>query len=259
MDTVVVVKLVPDLVEELVVDESGTALDTSSLRLIVNEMDNHSIEQAVLLKERCGGQVTIIAPDLEGVDDVLFTAAAKGADRLIRLTGELGGVSNHALCNSLASIIKEIKPQLVMTGVSANTDLDGSVGPRLAALLDMTYVGYVSGVTPAADGGSVAGGVMVRKEYAGGLVAQMKVQLPAVLGIQAADKPPRYVPISKIRQMSKSARITDRPAGVQIAGRSAAIKRMFKPEAAAHATMIEGEVDEVADRLVAIFKEQGIV
>ena len=89
MNIVVVVKLVPDLVEELAIDESGTALDTTYLRLIVNELDNHAVEQAILLKESAGGQVTVIAPDLEGVDDVLFTAAAKGADRLIKLTGDL--------------------------------------------------------------------------------------------------------------------------------------------------------------------------
>ncbi|MCL4505597.1 MAG: electron transfer flavoprotein subunit beta/FixA family protein [Chloroflexi bacterium] len=253
MDIAVVVKLVPDLVEELAIDESGAALDTSYLRLIVNELDNHAVEQAILLKESAGGQVTVIAPDLEGVDDILFTAAAKGADRLIKLTGAMSGVNNYALSNSLAAIIREIKPHLVLTGVQANNDLDGSVGPRLAALLGMAYVGYVSGVTPANDS------VKVRKEYSGGLVAQVAVRLPAVLGIQAAGKPPRYVPISKIRQMSKTARIKDQPAGDLDAGNGAAVKHMFKPEMGTHATMIEGEADEVADRLIAIFKEQDIL
>ena len=253
MDIAVVVKLVPDLVEELTIDESGAALDTSYLRLVVNELDNHAVEQAILLKESAGGQVTVIAPDLEGADDVLFTAAAKGADRLIKLTGDMSSANNYALCNSLAAIIREMKPHLVLTGVQANNDLDGSVGPRLAAQLGMAYVGYVSGVTPASDS------VKVRKEYAGGLVAQIAVKLPAVLGIQAAEKPPRYVPISKVRQMSKTAKIKNHSAGDLDAGNGAAVKRMFKPEMGTHATMIEGEVDEVADRLIAIFKEQDIL
>jgi electron transfer flavoprotein beta subunit len=253
MNIVVVVRLVPDLVEELAIDESGTALDTTYLRLIVNELDNHAVEQAILLKESAGGQVTVIAPDLEGVDDVLFTAAAKGADRLIKLTGDLSTANNYALSNALAAIITESKPDLVLTGVQANNDLDGSVGPRLAAQLGMAYVGYVSGVTPAGDS------VKVRKEYAGGLIAQMQVKLPAVLGIQAAEKPPRYVPISKVRQMSKTAKLEDRLAGDLDAGGGATVSRMFKPETGARATMIEGEVDEVADRLVAIFKEHGVL
>jgi electron transfer flavoprotein beta subunit len=253
MNIVVVVKLVPDLVEELAVDESGTALDTTYLRLIVNELDNHATEQAILLKESAGGQVTVIAPDLEGVDDVLFTAAAKGAERLIKLTGDLSMVNNFALANTLAAIIQEIKPDLVLTGVQANNDLDGTLGPRLAARLGMAYVGYVSGVTP------VGGSVKVRKEYAGGLVAQMMVNLPAVLGIQAAEKPPRYVPISKVRQLSKTAKLESRDAGDLDAGDSVKVSRMFKPETGAHATMVEGDAEEVADRLVAIFKQQGAV
>src|SRR5512136_970539 len=107
MNIVVIVKLVPDLVEELAIDEGGTALDTSYLRLIVNELDNHAIEQAILLKESAGGQVTVIAPDLEGVDDVLFTAAAKGADRQIKLTGDLLGASNAALSHTLVAIVQD--------------------------------------------------------------------------------------------------------------------------------------------------------
>ena len=253
MDIAVFVKMVPDLVEELAIDETGAALDAASLRLIVNELDNHAVEQAILLKESAGGQVSVIAPDLEGADDVLFTAAAKGADRLIKLAGELGRADNHALCNAIAAVLKDLKPQLVLTGTQANNDLDGSVGPRLAAQLGMAYVGYVSGVVPA------GGGVVVRKEYAGGVVAQVAVQLPAVLGIQAAEKPPRYVPISKVRQMSKTAAIQEQPAGDLDAGVGAAVQRMYKPETGVRAEMIEGEADEVADRLIAIFKEQGVL
>ncbi len=82
MNIVILVKLVPDLVEELTIDTSGVALDTAWLRMIINEFDDHAIEQGILLKERGGGNVTVVAPDIEGVDDVLFTAAAKGADQI---------------------------------------------------------------------------------------------------------------------------------------------------------------------------------
>src|SRR4030065_1490904 len=98
MKIVVPVKFVPDLVEELTIDPSGTALDTSWLRLIINEFDDHAIEQAILLKERSSGHVTIITLDAEEVDDMLFAAAAKGADKLIKLVGNFESViNNHAL------------------------------------------------------------------------------------------------------------------------------------------------------------------
>ena len=40
---------------------------------------------------------------------------------------------------------------------------------------------------------------------------------------------------------------------------AAEIKRMYLPKATEKATMITGDVDQVADRLVAILKEQGVI
>jgi electron transfer flavoprotein beta subunit len=253
MNIVILVKLVPDLVEELTIDASGVALDLAWLRLIINEFDDHAIEQGILLKERGGNQVTVVAPDVEGVDDVLFTAAAKGADRLIKIKGDFAGVNNHALARAFTAVVKELQPDLVLTGVQANNDLDGSVGPLLAGCLEMPYVGYVSGVT-LSDGKSKA-----RKEYPGGLIAEMDVTLPAVLGIQAAEQPPRYVAVSKVRQMMKTSTIEERTASnLDMAG-GPTVGRMFQAEAGQRATMLTGSPDEVAAKLVGIFKELGVL
>lgn len=251
MKIIVPVKFVPDLVEELTIDSSGKALDTAWLRLIINEFDDHAVEQAILLKERSGAQVVVSTIESEGADDFLFTAAAKGADQLIKLTGDFTGINNHALAHAYAGLLKELTPDLVLTGVQAHNDLDGSLGPLLAEYLGMPYVGYVSGLTP------VEGAVVVRKEYPGGLIAEVEVKLPAVLGIQAAEQPPRYVAYSKIRQVMGTAKIEDRPVtGLDMQG-VADVGRMFQPEAAERATMIEGDSNAVADRILAIFKEAG--
>jgi electron transfer flavoprotein beta subunit len=251
MKIAVPIKFVPDLVEELSIDPSGTALDTSWLRLIINEFDDHAVEQAILLKERGGGSVTVVGIESEGMDDFLFTAAAKGADQLIKLSGDFSNVNNHALARAYADVLKELQPELVLTGVQAHNDIDGSIGPLLAEYLGAPYVGYVSGLTVAGDQ------VVVRKEYAGGLIAEFEVKLPAVVGIQASEQPPRYVAYSKIRQVMGTAKIEERPvAGLELSG-GTPISRMFQPEVTERATMLEGGVDEVADKLVSIFKELG--
>lgn len=253
MNIIVLAKLVPDLVEELSIDPSGKALDTAWLRMIINEFDDHAIEQGILLKERGGGQVTVVAPDIEGMDDVLFTAAAKGADRLIKIKGELTGINNHALARAITGVVKELQPDLVLTGVQANNDLDGSLGPLVAGCLEMPYVGYISGVT-LSDGKS-----KVRKEYPGGLIAELDVTLPAVLGIQAAEQPPRYVAVSKVRQMMKTSTIEERTiTDLDMAG-GPILSRMFQTEAGQRATMLTGSPDEVATKLVGIFKELGVL
>jgi electron transfer flavoprotein beta subunit len=214
---------------------------------------NSTIEQAVLLKERVGGQVTVIAPDAADVDDALFTAAAKGADRLIKLTGNSNSLNSHAIARAFAPIIKADIPDLILTGVQAHNDLDGQVGPLLAENLSMPYVGYVSAVRVE---NRMA---IVTKEYPGGLLAEFLVELPAVLGVQASDEPPRYVAISKVRQAMQIARIEERNIDELDLSGCATINRMFQPEVGERAEMLTGDAGEVATRLVEIMQEHGVL
>lgn len=253
MKIIVLAKLVPDLVEELEIDDSGTALDMTWLRLIINEFDDHAIEQAILLKERTPADVTIVAPDIEGVDDILFTAAAKGADRLIKMTGDYeSGVNNHALARELSNVIRDLEPDLILAGVEANEDLDGSIGPLIAGYLDLPYIGYVANVE--LDNGQVK----ATKEYPGGLSAVMEVTLPAVLGIQVAEEPPRYVAVSKVRQSMKTATIEEIEAGEFDLAGSPIIDRMYQPEVGEGAEILEGDLDDVAAKLIDIFDDLGV-
>ncbi len=229
------------------------ALDTEWMRQIINEFDNHALEQALLLKDRGAGDVTVVAPDGPDVDQVLFAAAAKGVDRLVKLSGAPANGNNHALARGLAALVREWQPDLVLTGVQAHDDLDGAVGPLLAGYLGQPYVGYVAGVT-AADGSVVA-----RKEYPGGCSAEMSVKLPAVLGVQAADQPPRYVAVSKIRQAMQTAAIEAQDVAVADVGGGPAIRRMYLPETTQGATMLEGDEEAVAAQLIDLFQEMGLL
>lgn len=93
---------------------------------------------------------------------------------------------------------------MVLTGVQAHNDLDGPVGPLLAEYLGVPYVGYVAGVQ-VNDCAAI-----IRKEFPGGLVAELETFLPAVFGIQASEQPPRYVAFNKIRQVMKSVAIEEK-------------------------------------------------
>jgi electron transfer flavoprotein beta subunit len=253
MKIVVIAKLVPDLVEELEIDDSGTALDVTWLRLIINELDDHAIEEAILLKERYEAEVTVLAPDIEGVDDILFTASAKGADRLIKVLGDFeSGVNNHALAKGLTSIIRDLEPDLILAGVEANEDLDGSIGPLLAGYLDYPYIGYVASVN--LDSGTAS----ATKEFPGGLSAEMEVPLPVVLGIQVAEQPPRYVAVSKVRQAMKTIEIEEIEIGELDIEGGPIVERMYQPEVGEGATMIAGSLEEISDNLISILKELGV-
>ncbi len=79
------------------------------------------------------------------------------------------------------------------------------------------------------------------------------------LEIQAAEQPPRYVAISKVRQAMKTASIEEQQVeGLDLSG-GPVVSRMYQPESGERAEMIEGDEEEVAARLVEIFKEQGLL
>jgi electron transfer flavoprotein alpha/beta subunit len=87
----------------------------------------------------------------------------------------------------------------------------------------------------------------------------MEVRLPAVLGIQAAEKPPRYVAVSKVRQAMQSSKIENREGeGLDPAG-AVPIARMYPPQPAERATIFEGDVENIASKLVDVLREAGIV
>jgi len=256
MEIVVPVKMVPDLVEELEIDEDGRALDRTFLRLVLNEFDEHAIEEALLLKERHGGRVTVVALDAGEVDEPLFTALAKGADRAIKLTGEFeGGVDNHRAARVLAKALESVAYDLILTGVQAADDRDGQLGPLLAATLGIPHVSVVSGVDVDAGGKTAS----LHQEYAGGVMAELEVDLPALVGVQAAEQTPRYAPVSKVRQTMKTASIDELAASDPGSSAGSEVSKLQTPEAAGRAEMLDGEPEEAAEKLVAILKGKGLV
>ena len=52
MNILVLLKMVPDIVEELEIAPDGKSLDLEAIRPIVSERDDHALEQALLLKEQ---------------------------------------------------------------------------------------------------------------------------------------------------------------------------------------------------------------
>jgi electron transfer flavoprotein beta subunit len=255
MNILVPIKFVPDPVEDLEIDAGTGLLDRTFLRLMPSELDDHALEEALLLTERHGGGVTVVTLDWGDVDETLFTAIAKGAKRAIKIRGDgfEQGLGNQRIAAILEPVIKDIAFDLILVGTQALDDLDGFAGALLAERLGLPYVGYVTKVE--VDGNKV----VASKEYPGGLAGEIEVTGPAVLGIQAAEKAPRYVVTSKIMEAMKSAKIEEIDASEAPSELDVLVEEMSAPQSAAHAEMIEGGVPQVADRLVALLRERGVV
>ena len=250
MNIIVAIKHIPSIADDLPV--KGNNIDFDSVDFVLNEFDEQSIEQAVLVKEAVGGTVTVVGVDLIGeLDNVLHLALAKGADKAVKVTADEPGADSHMQAKWLSEAIKGMVPDIVFAGVQASNDLDGQIGPMIAGYLDMPYVGGVSSVEVSEQTATV------NKEFAGGVGAKYTVSLPMVVGVQAAPRPPRYAPISKVRQVAQTATIEKlAPSGDTSAG--LVIKKIAPPVVTGHAEMLTGSSKEVAAQLVELLKSKGL-
>ena len=254
MHTAVVLRLVPDIAEDLDIAEAGNDIDREWVGMKLNEFDDHALEEAVLLKEQAGASVTAIALDGEGVDRLLQSATARGADRIVKIThDDLPPLAPAIeIATRVAQVVRDLNVDLVLTGVQTPEDLGGQLAPTLGALLGWQHVSAVAGVQANADG------LVVRQEHSGGYTTRVLVPTPAVLGIQTASQPPRYVSGSKLRQaMGAKVDVIAGTAGAATPG--AVVQALHKPEVTGHATMWEGEAEDVADQFVALLREHGLL
>jgi electron transfer flavoprotein beta subunit len=190
------------------------------------------------------------------VDNTLYAAAAKGVDRIVKIALEGDSPAPPpAAAAQYAAAIQPLSPDLVLVGVQAHDELQGVLPPFLAEALHLPYVGVVRGVKAGPEPCTVS----ARKEFPGAVMARMTVKLPAVLGILGADQPPRYVPVSRIRAMMKTARFEEQSAAAPSWEPRAKVRRLYPPATGAHARMLSGSESEVAAQIVQILAEKGLV
>lgn len=254
----VLLRMVPDVVEELEVGSDGMSLDTEFLRLIANESDEHALEEALILRDRHGGTVSVAAVDGADIDDALFASLAKGADRAVKVTGPSAGLTTlglaSVLAGSLVSIDGLLPVDLMLTGCQSIDDLDGQLAPLLAHELGNPFLGLVTAVE-IGDGGTA----IVLREFSGGVRGRYEVDLPAVLGIQAAEKPPRYVPVAKVRAVRQSGNVEETAVVGEPAMTRSPISGMAVPAATDRAEMLGTDPVEAAGRIIEILSDRGLV
>jgi electron transfer flavoprotein beta subunit len=250
-------KAVPGLVDEIEFTADETGIDREFLTFVLNEWDDQALEEAMLIKDTTGAEVVVVGlaedPDIE---QILYTALAKGADSAVTLggTGRPGkSPDTHARAAAFAEFLRAEPADLVLTGVQAADDLDGQLAPMLAAHLGLVHISVVVGVEPGADG------VTLRQEFAGGRSHELVVQTPAVIGLQASRQAPRYASITRIRQAMQAGGLRQVAVAAPGGATGLSVRRMYHPQRSGHAEMLAGSADEVAGQIVALLRERGLV
>jgi electron transfer flavoprotein beta subunit len=236
-----VLRLVPDLTADIEIAEDGKDIDREWADLKMNEFDDQALEEAILLKEAAGARVTALALDGEGVDRMLQTALARGADQAFKIGHDLAGlVSSRVATPLFAAAARQIGVDLVVTGVQSPEDLFGQLAPYLGAELQWPHLSAVSSIR------AHAGSILVRQEFGGGVAGTLRVQLPAVMGVQTASQPVRYVSGTRLRQASAQ-RISGVSVNAEPDDVRAELVGLALPDRSGGAAMLEGNADTVAD------------
>ena len=253
MHIAVVLRIVPDLSEELDIAGNGIEIDREWVGLKLNEFDDHALEEAVLIKEASGARVTAVAFAGDGAERQLQTAIARGADDALMIEHDVeGALSSRMAAHLLAQALPDLGATVVLTGVQTTEDVFGQMAPFLAGALNWNTVNAVHGVT--VEGSNL----LVTQEYSGGHSAQFAVSGPVVLGVQTASKPLRYVSGSKLRQASSTV-IAKASADLPADMVTAQTDKLERPQRGASAEMITGDAAAVAKRIVAVMAERGFL
>ena len=260
MEILVCVKRVPDTAEnEIEVKSDGTDIERDDLVYSVNEWDNYAVEEAIQIRDNVGGSVTVITVGDEESEEVLRREMAMGADKGILLSDDaFEGSDGKGLAGILKAEIEKGNYDLILTGAQAD-DGAGQVGGMLAALLDLPYASLVNSVEVIDDKKMKVG-----REIEGGNQEMNEIDLPCVLSIQTGINEPRYVGIRGIRKVASleipvhgASDIGISPDSVGEAG--AKVKRVdyFMPELGEGAEILEGSMEEIAEKLVELLKAKG--
>ncbi|AEA47565.1 electron transfer flavoprotein subunit beta/FixA family protein [Archaeoglobus veneficus] len=246
-----ILRLVPDLVEEIEISET----EITPFAYIANERDEHAVEEALVLKEKSGATVDVLGivdEDTETeIDEPLAMAYAKGADNLIKAILSRSTYRRIEVAKGLAEFLKDKEYDVIMVGIQAIDAFAGTLGGMLARCMGIPYIGGV------VEADVQDGNLVVKKELGGGLLGEYKVSLPAVVGVVSAERPLKFVPFAKLRQAMKKAEIEEVEIEVpELEG--VEVLRYYEPPKP-EITLLEGEPEEIADKLVEVLKELSVL
>lgn len=262
MEIVVCIKRVPETAEaELKIAANQKEIVKENLVFDTNESDNYALEEALLLKEKIGGSITLVSTGPAETEEVIRMGLAKGADRAVRITDpKLVGSDGYATARTIAQALKGLKYDLILCGCIASDDGFGQVGPTLAELLGIPHAVYV---TKLEVNGNLA---RVHRELEGGLMEVLEITLPAVVAVQTGINEPRYASMIGIKRAAgKEIKVFDCTAlgladgEVGEAGSQTTIDKLYVPPRTRQAEMITGSADEIAAKTAQLIKEKGVL
>ena len=196
MNSVVCVSHVPDT--EARIKPAGKGIDEGGLKFIVSPYDEFALEEAIRIKEKQGGDVTVVTFGPERASQALRECLARGATKAIHIKGDSAAADSLGVAKVLAAAIKSVPHDLVLFGKQGVGTDNGLVGPMVAELLGYAQVNVVTHL-------EVGDGKLAAHREIEGAEEVIEASLPAVITAQKGLNEPRYASLKGIMAAKKVA------------------------------------------------------
>ncbi|MDI6764714.1 MAG: electron transfer flavoprotein subunit beta/FixA family protein [Thermodesulfobacteriota bacterium] len=253
MNIIVCVKRIPKTAEaDIFIEKDGKDIKKDNLVFSLNDWDGYAVREAVLLRDKYEGEVTVITIGPEESKEVLTRCLAMGADRALRID-EPPLKDARLIAAILSQAIKDQSFNLILTGVQAEDDGWGQVGVSLAQILGLPHASIVTHIEIENEKAKV------RRELEGGIEELLEVKLPAVLTIQTGINEPKYVSLAAILEAEDK---ETKEVGMEEIGFSsnepldATIDQVSFPPTGKMAEILKGTPEEVVGQLTEIIKKK---
>jgi electron transfer flavoprotein beta subunit len=262
LQIVVCMKQVPDTTQVRIDPETNTLI-REGVPSIINPFDVSAIEEAVRIKEKFGGAVTLLCQGPPTAIAELQKGLAFGADRAILLTDmTMRGSDTLATSYIISTAIKKIADEqgvdLVLCGKQTIDGDTAQVGPGIATrmgLSQLTYIDKVVNVDVAARK------IQVRRRLEGA-TAVVEAPLPALLTVLKEANTPRYASlpalINSLRtqpEIWNAAKLELDPVQMGLKGSPTSVRRIFAPPERGGGEIIPGGM-EAPEKAAAVVAEK---
>ena len=254
MKICVLIKQVPDKNTSLTIAEDNCSLEENNITWVSNESDNYALEEALVMKENHGGEVVVCTLGKESARQILKDAMAKGADRSIFLSdSQFDNLDILTLGKVFASALKDEKFDLILSGLQSDDKGNSQLGLILAELLNMSHASLVMGTEIQNDNT-----IKVKRELEGGWFQWTKLSLPSSISIQSGINTPRYATLKGIMMVKNKTtdQLSAQDISVENFSSLVTLEKLYIPEKSKETIFIDGSPDEIAGKLVDIFKNE---
>jgi electron transfer flavoprotein beta subunit len=237
MHIVVCIKQVPDSTHIRVHPVTNTIM-RQGVPAIINPYDLFAIEEALRLKDKHGGRVTVITMGPPQAEPALRKALSFGCDDAVLITDKIfSGADTLATSYVLASAIRMLDQEnpvnLVFTGKQTIDGDTAQVGPGIAKRMNLELLTYVSRIN---DFDLAKERIVVERRAEGG-VQVLETRLPALITMLEGSNEMRF---GTTPNMFRAARATVRhwdrtSAGIEdikfvgLKGSPTIVSRVFGP------------------------------